>query len=308
MTELDLALSACGERYGALRLINPKAERHMKQSIERYGQMSPVVVCRLGAEGYELIDGFKRLRASRQLGGQRPLRARVMEVGARVAKASMLCLNWIGNSTSELEEGWVVRSLYREDQLTQDEIGTLLGHDKSWVSRRLALVEKLSEEVQHQIRLGLVSATVGRELARLPRGNQDRLLEVVNAQRLCSRETADLVNLLLQAPREHQERILLDPRKALLEHGKGLRGPPRDERLSVAGNRILRGLHGMEQACVTASKAMCSRDLDSLTQIDRTVLLEQMARTTQAGSLAFSMLDSATKVLRMLEERPNGAQ
>ena len=41
----------------------------MAKSLERYGQLSPVVVCRRG-ERYELVDGFKRLgreTASRDL-------------------------------------------------------------------------------------------------------------------------------------------------------------------------------------------------------------------------------------------------
>ena len=38
----------------------------MARSLERYGQLSPVVVCRR-QERYELIDGFKRLGAARGL-------------------------------------------------------------------------------------------------------------------------------------------------------------------------------------------------------------------------------------------------
>ena len=44
---------------------------------------------------------------------------------------------------------------------------------KAWVSRRISLIERLCEEVIEHIRLGLCSASIGRELARLPRGNQE---------------------------------------------------------------------------------------------------------------------------------------
>ena len=53
-----------GEQYGRYRLHVPEAERAMARSLERYGQLSPVVVCRR-QERYELIDGFKRLGADR---------------------------------------------------------------------------------------------------------------------------------------------------------------------------------------------------------------------------------------------------
>jgi len=305
--ELELELSELGERYGRLRLINPRAERQMQRSLERYGQMSPVVVCRQGPEGYELIDGFKRLRASRESGIQRSLRARIMEVGARVAKAFLLNLNRIANTTSELEEGWVVQSLCREDGMTQVEIGVMLEHDKSWVCRRLALVEKLSDEVQEQVRLGLVSATVGRELARLPRGNQCQLLDVVHDLRLCSREVSVLVDLLLASSREQQEQILLAPVKALLQQGKSARRY-REEGLSDAGTKIVRGLNDMKRACEGVSNAMCGRELDSLTPRDHEVLLERMELVKRSGELAVLMLGSAMQALRVQEERQNGVQ
>jgi transposase len=58
-------------------------------------------------------------------------------------------------------------------------LGGLQGHDKSWVSRRLMLAERLDPELQEQIRLGLLSATVAREISRLPRGNQPALARAI---------------------------------------------------------------------------------------------------------------------------------
>ena len=56
---LTLECREIGEHYGRYRLHLPEAERAMAQSLERYGQLSPVVVC-WRQERYELIDGFKR--------------------------------------------------------------------------------------------------------------------------------------------------------------------------------------------------------------------------------------------------------
>ena len=63
---LDLKCEEIGEHYGRYRLHVPEAERAMARSLERYGQLSPVVVCRR-QDRYELIDGFKRLGAARGL-------------------------------------------------------------------------------------------------------------------------------------------------------------------------------------------------------------------------------------------------
>ena len=61
---LPLKLEEIGEHYGRYRLHVPEAERVMAKSLERYGQLTPLVVCRR-EDRYELIDGFKRLGAAR---------------------------------------------------------------------------------------------------------------------------------------------------------------------------------------------------------------------------------------------------
>jgi len=287
-----LRLDEIGERYGALRLVRPAADQQMLQSLQRYGQMSPVVVCRDFNEGYELIDGFKRLRASRKLGSIDALNARVLELGDRAAKAAVLCLNWVSRSVSDLEEGWVVQSLCRQDGLTQVEAGALLGKDKSWVCRRLSLVERLCEEVQSQIRLGLISGTVGRELARLPRGNQQRVVAAVNAHRLGSREVGGVVDLLLGSSQEQHEHILSNPLQALAEQGKCQR-PPRDKRLSDKGNRVLRDLYHMERACLRVASSVGLKGLSSLRQGDLLVLAQPMGRGQRASRQAGKVLDDA---------------
>ena len=66
---------------------------------------------------------------------------------------------------SEMEEALVVHSLCHEDGLNQGEIALLLNRHKSWVCQRLALIERLSDEAQQSIRLGLLPACLGTELA-----------------------------------------------------------------------------------------------------------------------------------------------
>ena len=51
---------------------------------------------------------------------------------------------------AELEEGWLVRSLFREDLLSLPEISRRLYRHRSWVWRRLMLVEALDPIVQNR--------------------------------------------------------------------------------------------------------------------------------------------------------------
>ena len=132
-----IGLEQLDERFRRYRLVVPQATQMMAGSLRRYGQISPVVVCRL--EGaLVLIDGFKRLEAARSLKGFTTLSVRWIAADERSAKAALYLLNRVGRQPQEREEAWIVQALVREDGLSQVEAAQLLGHHKSWVCRRLA--------------------------------------------------------------------------------------------------------------------------------------------------------------------------
>jgi len=187
----------------------------MMDSLRQFGQIFPVVVVVLG-ERYELVDGFKRLRAMKHLGYER-VKASVVELGVHALKAAMIALNRRKGAICDLEEGMVVHSLCREDGLSQVEVALLLGRHKSWVCRRLSLIERLGDEALEHIRLGLIPTSIGRELCRLPRGNQQAALHTILKYRLSSRESARLVSLLLQRPRWGWQNLLNFPIEILSE-------------------------------------------------------------------------------------------
>ena len=173
-TQLDISIevapSELHESLAAMRLCSPQAQQQMQLSLSRLGQLTPIQVYRVGTS-MEILDGLKRARAARELCWPK-VRVEVHALDAPGAKVRLLRCNE-GAGLSELEEAWLVRSLYRDDALSQPQIARLLSRHKSWVCRRLALAEDLSDELTANVRLGLVSATAVRELARLPRGNQD---------------------------------------------------------------------------------------------------------------------------------------
>jgi ParB-like chromosome segregation protein Spo0J len=108
---LHLKTEEIGEHYGRYRLHVPDAERAMAKSLERYGQLSPVIVYRR-QERYELVDGFKRLGATRRLAQIKHLAARLLEADERTVKAAIYGLNRAGGRTRELEEAWIIHALF----------------------------------------------------------------------------------------------------------------------------------------------------------------------------------------------------
>ena len=58
MTDAACAPDRLDERYGRLRLVSPVAERSIRESLEKVGQLHPLVTC--PREGvYAVVDGFK---------------------------------------------------------------------------------------------------------------------------------------------------------------------------------------------------------------------------------------------------------
>ena len=236
-----LPLEEIDERLHRYRLAQPKLEKSMAQSLARYGQISPIVICMLEA-AYVLIDGFKRLRAARTLQGMHQLYARRLDVDAQSAKAAIYHLNCIGQRPVELEECWIVHALVREDGLSQVEAAQLLGRHKSWVNRRLAMLERLCGAAREELRLGLLTPALARQLTRLPRGNQADALATAREASLTSRELSGIVNLLLASSTQEQMTFVLsDPRRALRQADERFIHHW-DPRLSVAGNRVAKRL------------------------------------------------------------------
>ena len=95
-------------------------------------------------DAWVLVDGFKRVEAAKQVPGLDTLNARLIDADPKTAKAAICGLTRLSDRVHLLEEAWIVFALVREDRLTQREVAQLLGHDKSWISRHLALVEKLA--------------------------------------------------------------------------------------------------------------------------------------------------------------------
>jgi ParB-like chromosome segregation protein Spo0J len=138
-----VGLPELSDRLSALRLMNEPAQRAIEASLVRYGQLSPVI-CSREAGCLAVVDGFKRLRAAVRLGWSE---LQVMVHESHAAGTAQLLL-WQSNQShglTDLEQAWLVRSLYREEKLTQPQIAHLFARHKSWVSRRLMLAEGLSE-------------------------------------------------------------------------------------------------------------------------------------------------------------------
>jgi ParB-like chromosome segregation protein Spo0J len=276
-----VAITHLGKRYGRYRLPDPQAEADMVCSLRRYGQLAPLVVCRR-EEVPEILDGFKRLAAARVL-GLTTLSVRLLDADERTAKAALYGLNCTGQRPRNWEEAWIVYALVREDGLSQLEVADLLGRHKSWVCRRLALIEKLADEARQDLRLGLLSVTAARSLVRLPAGNQPEVIAAMRRAELTAAELDGIVELMQAAPgRVQEEYILAQPRQAL-QHAHYESGWTHDPRLSRAGNRLARRLSQLLEGLTRMETWLRHTGRAELSATDRSLLAPTLARLVPAA-------------------------
>jgi hypothetical protein len=281
-------LTEFGDRYRRYRLSDPQAEEAMAGSLRRWGQLAPVVACQRQGQ-LQLLDGFKRLSAARQMREMSSLSVRVIDVDEPTAKAAILGLNREQRPVQELEEAWVVQGLVRDDGMSQVEAAHLLGRHKSWVCRRLALLEKLSTAVKEDLRLGLVGPALARQLTRLPAGNQEAVLALVRREALTAQEVSGVIDLLAGAGDDQAAFILHKPREAL-QRERGVPPALRDPRLSRAGNWLARHLSQSLETLVRVENWLRTPNERELHGPDREVVRPLLLRVGDAASLVAEMV------------------
>jgi ParB-like chromosome segregation protein Spo0J len=232
-------LARLGERYRRYRLADAHAEQAMAQSLDRWGQLPPVVVCQR-EEQWHLVDGFKRLAAARVLDWPTLLVRRLETADERTVKAAVYGLNRVGQHVQELEEAWLVQALVPEDGLSQGETAELLGRHKSWVCRRLALLEKLRTEVRSDLEVGVLPPSLARQWLRLPTGHQAAVLASARREAFTAGAVQGVVDRWLSAAGAVQRQHLLEQPREAWRLAQLRPCWPYDPRRSGPGNRTAR--------------------------------------------------------------------
>ena len=279
-------IATIGTTLGSARCRQPARIERMKQSLARHGQMTPLVTT-ARPEGVELVDGFKRLAAAEALGWP-SMSIVVRPLDAMGQWAAMLLLNGGPVSMTTLEEALVLREMVKTG-LTQTEVAELCARHKTWVSRRVGLVDRLHPELVEAMKLGLLHPGSARRLLSLPPGNQLEMSAVVQSARLGPRDTELLVSLWHRTKDPAARRALLsEPRASLLKHHPETRRPPVDPRLSPEGQRLCRCLYRLEAIATEASRRLrappAGKDLEILGNVLRAVERAASRLTIALGS------------------------
>lgn len=178
-------------RYTHTRVRAPRSVLRMADSMERFGQISPVLVVKGTDDRPILIDGYLRIQALHRLGRDM--------VGAQVwdGEESDALLYILARSQERhweaYEQASLIKELHIHHKRSQSDIARLLGKTQSWVSRRLSLLDNLPETINEAVRSGRISTWgATRILVPMARANSEHAHKMSEHLKKAKMSTRDL--------------------------------------------------------------------------------------------------------------------
>jgi ParB family chromosome partitioning protein len=210
ITEIALAQIRPNPRQPRQRFDAEQLEA-LAASIREHGVLQPVLVTET-LDGYQLVAGERRLRAS-QLAGLDRIPAVIRQVADRDQLEVALVENLQRADLGPMEAAAAYQALATDFQLTHEEIARRIGRAKSTVTNTLRLLD-LDPAVQTALVDGRISEGHARAIAALPVDLQSRIANTVADQGLSVRQTEELVRRLREprpAPTVSATTQRLDP-------------------------------------------------------------------------------------------------
>jgi len=200
-------------RYEHTRIHNEAAFTRLRRSMEKSGQLRPVVVVPAKSGRFVLIDGYQRVRINR-LRGKDTVQAHVWQMEEAKALVCMLAEN-DSRQWEVIEQAQLLCELMNRFELSLATVAGMMGKHKSWVKRRLDLVRALPEEVLLAVQNGSVSAwSAARILAPLARANPEHARQLtthLKSDHFSTRQLSDFYTHYRKANRAVRENMISNP-------------------------------------------------------------------------------------------------
>ena len=174
-------------------VFEPEAFAELVHSVKEFGVLQPIVV-RPAGDGYELIMGERRWRASKQ--------AQLAEIPAIIRETTdenmlrdALLENLHRSDLNPLEEAAAYKQLLEDFGITQEQLAERLGRSRPQITNTLRLM-KLPVSVQEKLVSGVLSSGHARALLAIE--NEQQLIELANRvikQGLSVRSLEELISV-----------------------------------------------------------------------------------------------------------------
>jgi ParB family chromosome partitioning protein len=164
--------------------------QELTESIKEKGILEPLIVRRVD-QGYELIIGERRWRAA-QKAGLKEVPVLVKEIEGREVLELSLIENLQREDLNPIEEAEAFKRLTEEFDISQSELSTRIGKDRTTIANSLRLL-KLPLKVRNQLLQNQITSGHARAILSLEtREKQEQLCALIIQKGLSVRETEAL--------------------------------------------------------------------------------------------------------------------
>jgi ParB family chromosome partitioning protein len=212
---MQLEFHQLDRRWEHWRARCPDQQKRLLASLAANRQQIPIVVVVMAGppDRYLVIDGFQRIQALEQLG--RDTVEAVVWPSSELEAVLLEHAMRTSRRMTALEEGWLLEELERCFGYGVEDLARRFDRSPGWVSRRLALVELLPQEVQQRVRMGEITAHLAMKflapMAKVSREDCQRMAEVFARRKGSTREAGQLYAAWRGAATPLRQRILNEP-------------------------------------------------------------------------------------------------
>jgi ParB family chromosome partitioning protein len=201
-------------RFQPRKDFNDEAQQQLVASLKQSGIIQPIVV-RKTEKGYEIIAGERRWRAA-QAARFQDVPIIIREAGDREVAELSLVENIQREELNAVEEANAYQTLMEKFGLSQEDIATRVGKDRSTIANTVRLL-KLPREAQTSLIEKKITPGHARSLLALNSAQEQiQILNMIVKKGLNVRETERLIKVLKDAP-DGRPKAPADPHIAELE-------------------------------------------------------------------------------------------
>ena len=187
-------------RFQARKDFNDREQKKLVTSIKKNGIIQPIVV-RRSDTGYEIIAGERRWRAAQEA-GLKEVPILIREAPDATAAELSLMENLLRENLNPLEEADAYQTLINKFGLSQEELSSRVGKDRSTIANTIRLL-KLPREIKSALVNKTITPGHARAILMLDSpGEQIKFLNVIMRKALSVRETETLIQKLKKVPSE----------------------------------------------------------------------------------------------------------
>ena len=178
-------------RFQSRKDFNDNEQKRLIASIRKNGIIQPIIV-RNSGHGYEIIAGERRWRAA-QAAGIKDVPILIREVEDSDAAEMSLIENIQRADLNSIEEAEAYSMLMEKFGISQEELSTRVGKDRSTIANTVRLL-KLPQEAKQALRNKTITAGHARSLLALDSpGEQIQFLHAIQKKALSVRDTERLI-------------------------------------------------------------------------------------------------------------------